>query len=664
MKIDAGFSIDFLSLNVAQSRVAEVPQSTASDDARLRAQLLLTRQRAGALNKALHELDGVLRAPWASRVGASRPATATSTADLGLDGIGVATTLQSSNEVNTTPTSFSTFGPDWIGSSAQASLTGTYDGSNGTDTLTFRVDREGVHGSDDLRIKVYDSSDQEIDQLVIKKNDPIATQYTLSNGIALTLGAGELFKGDSFTLDVDASLPTSFTPSAPAWTNVMALVTLDGVYDGSNGNGTLRIDVTREGTHGSNDLQIQVYDPNDQEIDKIDIKKNDPIGMQYTLSNGMVLSLGAGDLVKGRTLTVDVYDSVGSVVDPDKPLDGTRTDNPSLEYGFSVTPGTFQVNGVTIDVFAGDTMNSVLNRITQSAAGVSATFDPSTETVVLTQKTTGQSPTIVLANDTSGFVQAMKLDTASPTPGVDPDPDKLLRAVPLFASVQSGTITVEGVDVSIDVATDTLNDVIARINAFVPAVVASLSGDAQRVSIRSTSANVSLEIDSGNTGFFPVLHIADGSYLAKKGQAAGMSTTHASRVAESVESVSKAFNALYDDRGFGSSPISLLERLRSDMESAVSQAFNDTGPRFSSGFGVGFDFRPYAREVFGFSDTDKRSLVSTLWTGVGDVHDLFLGPDASVPRGLVEKLTAVLKEAESSTQSLLGFKGHSIDVLA
>ena len=79
---------------------------------------------------------------------------------------------------------------------------------------------------------------------------------------------------------------------------------------------------------------------------------------------------------------------------------------------------------------------------------------------------------------------------------------------------------------------------------------------------------------------------------------------------------------------------------------------------------MGFDFRPYAQEVFEFSAGDKRSLASTLRTGLGDVHDLFLGQESSVPSGLVEKLTAVLKEAESNTQSLLGFRGHSIDVLA
>ena len=134
------------------------------------------------------------------------------------------------------------------------------------------------------------------------------------------------------------------------------------------------------------------------------------------------------------------YGSVGSAVDPDKPFDGTRTNNPNLEYGFSVTAGSFEVNGVTVNVSASDTVNAVLNRITQSAAGVTATFDAATETVLLNQKTQGETPTIVLSNDTSGFVQAMKLASAVPVPGTDADPDKTFATVSQFASIQSGTI--------------------------------------------------------------------------------------------------------------------------------------------------------------------------------------------------------------------------------
>ena len=424
-------------------------------------------------------------------------------------------------------------------STAQVSLGGTYDGSNGTDTLTFRVDGDGVHGADNLRIRVYNSSAQQIDQIQIQKNDPIDEQYTLTNGIVLTLGPGALFTDDSFTVDVDASLPTSFSPTVPDWANAMALVMLDGVYDGSNGTGTLTFEVTRGGTHGTGDLTVKVYDPSAQEIDQIDIDKNDPFDTQYTLVNGLVFSLGAGDLVIDRTFTLDLYDSVGSVVDPDKPLDGTRIDNPSLEYGLSVTPGTFEMNGVTINVYAGDTVNTVLDRITQSAAGVTATFDPSTETVLLTHKTLGQTSTIVLENDTSGFLQATKLDGAVPIPGANGDPDQPLADVPAFAAIQSGTITVEGVDIAIDVLTDSLTDVIDRINAVVPGVVASLTSDSQRVSLASTSSSVTLNIDSGNTGFFPAVKIADGSYRPAA-KAVGMSTAQASRITEQVGAVSRA----------------------------------------------------------------------------------------------------------------------------
>ena len=78
-----------------------------------------------------------------------------------------------------------------------------------------------------------------------------------------------------------------------------------------------------------------------------------------------------------------------------------------------MTAGSFDVNGVSITVAANDTINSVLAKIDASAAGVTATFDATREEVVLTQKTEGAANDIVLANDTSGFLAATKLDTAS-----------------------------------------------------------------------------------------------------------------------------------------------------------------------------------------------------------------------------------------------------------
>jgi len=79
--------------------------------------------------------------------------------------------MRSIEEVNATPTSFSSFGPTWTGSTAQA---------------TFQGGQGGTHGVNDVKIKVYDGNNQEIDLIDIKKGHPIDQQYTLSNGLIFT----------------------------------------------------------------------------------------------------------------------------------------------------------------------------------------------------------------------------------------------------------------------------------------------------------------------------------------------------------------------------------------------------------------------------------------------------------------------------------------------
>jgi hypothetical protein len=121
-------------------------------------------------------------------------ARAESANDLGLDTMGSSASLASTQEVNATPTSISTFGPEVIGSTAQTTVGGVYDGSNGTGTLTFKVTRDGTHGVDDLQLKVYDADNNEIDKIDIKDKHAIDRKYTLSNGLALFWGRGWFIK--------------------------------------------------------------------------------------------------------------------------------------------------------------------------------------------------------------------------------------------------------------------------------------------------------------------------------------------------------------------------------------------------------------------------------------------------------------------------------------
>ena len=281
------------------------------------------------------------------------------------------------------------------------------------------------------------------------------------------------------TEEVNAST-TAYSTDPPAWTgSSTAQPTISGEYDGSNGTDTLEFKVTKGGTLGRNNIQIKVYDSNNTQIDVISVHKSDSAGEQYTLNNGLVVSFSDGNMAKNDTFTLEVYDNAENAVDPSKSFNGTGSDDPNLQPGLDVTSGSFQINGTTIDVQADDSINSVLDTINSSGAGVTATFDAATEKVLLTQDTPGSTQDIVLSNDTSGFLAAAKLEGAVAIPGEDgvvtEDPSKLLAEVDLFAGVLSGSISVNGASIDIDVNTDSLNDILDRITASQADVTASFN---------------------------------------------------------------------------------------------------------------------------------------------------------------------------------------------
>lgn len=86
----------------------------------------------------------------------------------------------------------------------------------------------------------------------------------------------------------------------------------------------------------------------------------------------------------------------------------------------TVTAGTFQINGTTITVAdpSTETLDDVLSAINSSDAGVTASFDGSSDTIRVVSDTLG-SRTIDFTDGTSGFLAAAYLDTADQTAGTD-----------------------------------------------------------------------------------------------------------------------------------------------------------------------------------------------------------------------------------------------------
>ena len=149
-----------------------------------------------------------------------------------------------------------------------------------------------------------------------------------------------------------------------------------------------------------------------------------------------------------------------------------------------VDEGTFTVNGVTFTINDSTTesLNSVLTQINNSAAGVTATYDAATDTVTFENKTAGDTSLINFGgtDDTSNFLSAINVKKATQSTNASGtttaksttnlgavDSNKNLNTLN-FASgtaITAGTFQVNGVSITVDPTTDSLNDVLERINS-------------------------------------------------------------------------------------------------------------------------------------------------------------------------------------------------------
>src|SRR5581483_819506 len=157
-----------------------------------------------------------------------------------------------------------------------------------------------------------------------------------------------------------------------------------------------------------------------------------------------------------------------------------------------VTDGTFDVNGVTIAVDAQqDSLADVIARINAANAGVSAAYDPLADRVTLAS-TVDSEDLIAVGSDSSGFLAAAGLDAANTVRGNLPDDQQVLAKTSQFGAVTSGAFTIGGVSIDVDVDTDTLRNVIDRINQANAGVTAAYDSGLDRIVLTGTTASEDL----------------------------------------------------------------------------------------------------------------------------------------------------------------------------
>jgi flagellar capping protein FliD len=161
---------------------------------------------------------------------------------------------------------------------------------------------------------------------------------------------------------------------------------------------------TDEVTFSSTDAPVSLGSPSDQG-NLLTVLKLDVAQVNNTQTSGSVTSAGpVGGLNEAAqfnaTGTANLLTSV-STAGPG----GTRTAN----------DGFFTINGVQIDVNPStDNLATVLQNINSSAAGVTATYNQTTNQITLVNTNSGpQSIVLGGANDTSNFLQAVGLTPAT-----------------------------------------------------------------------------------------------------------------------------------------------------------------------------------------------------------------------------------------------------------
>jgi flagellar hook-associated protein 2 len=265
-------------------------------------------------------------------------------------------------------------------------------------------------------------------------------------------------------------------------------------------------DVVREGEW--NDWRFEV-DASNAETATMNVYKDNVL-----IATGVDVSY-TGDFIDGNvafrqeayaypTEAVDYQAHIGKFVVSQASVDGIVEENLKLDGSEGnanilgeITNGYFEINGTRINVdVSEDTLMEVLSKINASGAGVSAVWDDGNDKIRLLNKSVGGKG-IEFGADTSGFFAAMNINTAAPTAsGRDAAVNRELDQVAALSPVTDGYFNINGITFSVDTATDSLQDILNRINDSGAGVSAYYSSDLDKVVL--TANETGKEVTFGN----------------------------------------------------------------------------------------------------------------------------------------------------------------------
>ncbi|WP_108668352.1 hypothetical protein [Euzebya rosea] len=436
--------------------------------------------------------------------------------------------------------------------------------------------------------------------------------------------------GDSATLRSRVEVNTEATQLStrtPQWSAPTGRdVTIRGLWEGTTDE-VLTFTVT------SNDgRSIDVTDANGDRVDRFKLHPDSTRDRTMKVLNGdlTVEFAGGVELQRGDTFTLEVSASTDGAIDPDDPFDGVGLSSPRFEEGTVIRDGQFLLNGVAVAVNASDSLNDVLARIEATVEGVSASYDAATERVSITTLADGSDTHLEISDDTSGLIAALKLDHLGRATGTDGPQDAPMATIPQFQSVTAGTISVNGVEIGLDPATDSVADIVSLIDALEDVSARIEDGGGVVITGR---AGADMTLLDGGTGFFEALGVEVGVHAGRQAKGRRLSDLAARKIAAEVSQLREALDALLDNEGL----IGNVADMRTRIGVAVEVALRDAE-------GVG-DFASLT--AFDDFDADKvrsRARVTReLRHAYSDVRTLMLG-ESRRTGGLLDQLADIVDD--------------------
>ncbi len=280
-----------------------------------------------------------------------------------------------------------------------------------------------------------------------------------------------------------------------------------------------------------------------------------------------------------------------------------------------ISEGEFTVNGARITVAKTDSLQDVLTQIsTKTGGAVTASYDPSSDKV---QLNSGSEIVLGSANDTSNFLTALQLFNNGTGSVLPP---KALGVVSVSSAIANanlknpitavdgsgnGTFQINGVDITYNVNTDSVQAIMAKITASSAGVTAAYDKSNDRFSLTNkTTGDVGLNVSEAAGGLLEALGLNSTATLAKGKNALFTVDGGATRTSTS--------NTL-DDAATGLSGVSVTATSETEQTVTVAADNKDLRARIE-------DFISKFNAVQSFIDTATKTSTS----GKGEVSTSIL----------------------------------------